>query len=191
MSEFSPGTAGFAGSQGRTDQATAWAIGIDALAKASAVAAAATDEAALREGTARALAGQFADWVLVDLMGPADTRTVAAGGQADPELLDLVCRVRPADSPLISSAIQRGTPVVYARIDDDLLLGTLPGGGPVTAALAARSVAVGPITAPAGDCGAITVVRCQERPYLGFRELGVLAQIADLVGAAAQRLRSG
>jgi hypothetical protein len=39
----------------------------------------------------------------------------------------------------------------------------------------------------AGVRGAITVVR-GGRPALGFRELGILSQIADLTGAATDRL---
>ena len=40
-----------------------------------------------------------------------------------------------------------------------------------------------------GTCGAITVVRCGTQPPLGFRELGILSQIGELTGAAADRLR--
>ena len=53
----------------------------------------------------------------------------------------------------------------------------------------ASSVAVGPIVTAAGVCGAITVVRCGKQPPLGFRELGILSQIGELAGAAADRLR--
>ena len=40
-----------------------------------------------------------------------------------------------------------------------------------------------------GVCGAITVVRCGTQAPLGFRELGILSQIGELTGAAADRLR--
>ena len=67
-------------------------------------------------------------------------------------------------------------------------LGELPGDGPVADGLDARSAAVGPIVAVTGVCGAITVVRCGTQPPLGFRELGILSQIGELTGAAADRL---
>ncbi len=69
------------------------------------------------------------------------------------------------------------------------MLGELPSGGPVADGLDARSAAVGPIVAAAGVCGAITVVRCGTQPPLGFRELGILSQIGELTGAAADRVR--
>jgi hypothetical protein len=56
--------------------------------------------------------------------------------------------------------------------------------------IGARSVAVGPILAGDGACGAITVVRSRVGPRLGFRELGILSQIGRLAGAAAERLRA-
>ena len=40
-----------------------------------------------------------------------------------------------------------------------------------------------------GSAGAITVVRCGTQAPLGFRELGILSQIGELTGAAADRLR--
>ena len=68
-------------------------------------------------------------------------------------------------------------------------LGELPRGGPVADGLGARSAAVGPIVAATGGRGAITVVRCGTQPRLGFRELGILSQIGELTGAAADRVR--
>lgn len=167
----------------------AWTVGMDTLVKASAVAAAATNQAELQERTARAIAGAFADWAMVDLFGQPQARSIAAAQRTDPALVDSLRALSPASCPVISSAIRRGTPVVHASIDDAMLLGALPGGTPVAQALDAGSVAVGPIFTPGGSCGAITVVRCTGRPYLGFRELGVLSQMAELTAAAAARLR--
>ncbi len=168
----------------------AWTVGMDTLVKASAVAAAATNQAELQERTARAIAGPFADWAMVDLLGQTQARSVATARSTDPDpaLVDSLRALSPASCPVISSAIRRGTPVVHASIDDAMLLGALPGGTPVARALDAGSVAVGPIFTPGGSCGAITVVRCIGRPYLGFRELGVLSQMAELAAVAAGRL---
>jgi GAF domain-containing protein len=168
----------------------AWALGIDTLARASAVAAAATCEADLREGTAWAIAGPFADWVLVDLPSDNTMERSAATPAGDPGLLGLLNAMRADACPVIRSAIEQGTPVVRAASEDESLLGALPGRGPVARLLRAAWVAVGPVTGPDGLRGAITAVRCTGRPYLGFRELGVLSQIADLTATAAQRLRT-
>jgi hypothetical protein len=168
----------------------AWTVGMDTLVRASAVAAAATDQAELQERTAQAIAGPFADWAVVDLFGQPQVRSVAAVQTTDPALVVSLRALAPASCPVIRSAIRRGTPVVHASIDDTMILGAFPGGTSVADALDAGSVAVGPILAPGGGtCGAITVVRCADRPYLGFRELGVLSQIAELTAAAAERLR--
>jgi hypothetical protein len=69
------------------------------------------------------------------------------------------------------------------------MLGELPSGGPVADGPDARSAAVGPIVAATGVCGAITVVRCGTQSPLGFRELGILSQMGELTGAAADHLR--
>jgi hypothetical protein len=178
-----------AGASAPVGHMAAWTVGMDTLVKASAVAAAAINQAELQERTAHAIAGPFADWAMVDLFGDWPGRSVAAAQHTDPVLVDSLRTLSPANCPVISSAIRRGTPVVHASIEDAMLLGALPGGTPVTRALDAGSVAVGPILAPGGSCGAITVVRCASRPYLGFRELGLLTQIAELTAAAADRLR--
>lgn len=183
---WAPGTAGASDPVGHM---AAWTVGMDTLVQASTVAAGATSPAELQERTAHAIAGPFADWAMVDLFGHAQARSVAAARHTDPALVESLRALTPASCPVISSAIRRGTPVVHASIDDTMLLGSLPGGTPVARAIDAGSVAVGPISTPGGTCGAITVVRCADRPYLGFRELGVLSQIAELTAAAAERLR--
>ncbi|HEY1343374.1 MAG TPA: hypothetical protein VGF54_00135 [Streptosporangiaceae bacterium] len=79
--------------------------------------------------------------------------------------------------------------MVCAPIDGATALGELPGGRPVADGLDARPAAVGPIVTAAGACGAITVARCGTHSPRGFRELGILSQIGELTGAAADRLR--
>ena len=167
----------------------AWAVGLDTLARASSVAVTATDERGLRTGLAHAITGPFADWVFVDVLGSSGAWRAVAARHPDPSLAWQLLRIRLETCPLIWSAIQRRTPVVCAPIDEAAALGELPGGGPVADGLDARSAAVGPIVAAAGVCGAITIVRCGPHPPLGFRELGILSQIGELTGAAADRVR--
>src|SRR5215471_17578929 len=178
--------------------AAAWAVGLDTLARASAVAVSAADELGLRTDLAYAIAGPFADWVIVDVLGGGGSWRAVAARHPDPGLAAELLGIRLETCPLIWSAIQRRTPLVCAPIGEAAVLGELPGGAQVTDGLGARSAAVGPIVAAAGVCGAITTVRCEEQPPLGFRgeqpplgfrELGILSQIGELTGAATDRLR--
>jgi len=180
---------GWPGAPDPTAPAAAWAVGLDTLARASSVAVTATDERVLRTGLAHAITGPFADWVFVDVLGASGAWRAVAARHPDPGLAGQLLRIRLEACPLIWSAIQRRTPVVCAPIDEAAVLGELPRGGPVADGLDARSAAVGPIVTAAGVCGAITVVRCGPQPPLGFRELGILSQIGELAGAAADRLR--
>jgi len=167
-----------------------WAVGLDTLARASSVAVTATDERGLRTGLAQAIAGPFADWVFVDVLDAGEAWRAVAARYPDPGLAGQLLGIRLETCPLIWSAIQRRTPVVCAPIDEATGLGELPGGGTVADGLDAGSAAVGPIVAAGGVCGAITVVRCGTHSPLGFRELGILTQIGELTGAAADRLRA-
>jgi GAF domain-containing protein len=170
--------------------ATSWTIGLDTMARAAVAAVTAAADTQLRSMMAEALSGKFADWVFVDFLSSPPRRAVSAR-EPDPALVASLGEIAPQSCPVISSAVSRCTPEVRASIDDEWMLGGLPDGRPVTQAIGARSVAVGPILAGDGACGAITVVRGRVGPRLGFRELGVLAQVGRLAGVAAERLRSG
>ncbi|HEY7144543.1 MAG TPA: hypothetical protein VH637_09870 [Streptosporangiaceae bacterium] len=170
--------------------APVWALAVDTLARASAVAAAATGEEDLRLGTAGALAGPFADWVFVDLTGAGQPRRAVAARQGSPVLSRALTALRLTDAPLISAAVRRRTPLIEAPVRDRWLLGRMPDGKPVAGAVGARSAAVGPIvTADGSACGAITIVRTGAKPYVRFVELGFLCHIAELTGVAVKRLR--
>jgi GAF domain-containing protein len=183
------GAPGWPGAPDPAAVTAAWAVGLDTLARASAVAVTATDERGLRTGMAHAITGPFADWVFVDVLGAGGAWRAVAARHPDPDLAAELLGIRLESCPLIWSAIQRRTPVVCAPIGEAAALGELPGGTQVTDGLGARSAAVGPIVAAGGVCGAITAVRCGGQPSLGFRELGVLSQIGELTGAATDRLR--
>jgi hypothetical protein len=159
---------------------------MDALARVSVAAAAATTEEQLRADSADALAGSFADWAFVDLDGSRPVRAVAAR-HPDLALAALLAGMSAEECPLIASAMWRAAPVVTG-LDDESLLGLLPGGRPVATTLGARSAAVAPVLNDGAARGAITIVRCTDHPDAGFVELGVLSQIADLTNAAVTRL---
>jgi hypothetical protein len=179
------------GGRGQISTAAVWTLAVDTMAKASAVAAAATGEEELQQGTASALCGAFADWVFVDLIGRGQPRRVVAACAGDPALSGLLAGMPPGSAPLIRSAIQRRTPVIEAPVSNQWLLGSLPGGDPVAGAVGAHSAAAGPIVADGNACGAITIVRSAARPCVRFVELGFLCRMAELAGVAAKRLRGG
>jgi len=169
------------------DWVRAWTIAMDALARASVAAAAATDGEQLPAQTASALAGPFADWAFVDL-GHAPRRRAVAARRPDPRLAALLTAVDRTECPLISSAMQHCAPLLAAPADDESLLGLLPDGRPVIGVLGAHSAAVAPLVSDGTARGAITIVRCSGSPGVGFVDLGVLSQVADLTGAAVTRL---
>jgi GAF domain-containing protein len=180
-----------AGDDRRGGWEQAWTIAMDALARASVAAAAATAQHQLRASSAQALAGPFADWVFVDLDGrtrrPARGRAVAAR-RPDPVLAAALAGLRADQCPVIRSAMRSCAPIVSAAPDDSSILGTLPGGLPVAGLLGVRSVATAPVVSRGLARGAITIARCAGGPSIGFVELGALSQIAELTSAAVTRL---
>ncbi len=151
---------------------------------------AATARYDLLAGTAEALTGHFADWVIVDLApwGPA-ARSVA-GRRHDPELAAALAGLSVHSCPGIISAMSRRTPLVQAGRADPAELGVLPDGRSVVDALGAGSYAVSPVTVDDVAIGAITIVRGSSEPHVTFLELNVLARIADLAAAAIRRLHA-
>lgn len=66
-------------------------------------------------------------------------------------------------------------------------LGDLAAGQPAAGILRVSSAGAAPIfrrDVSPGVIGAITLVRCSGNPDIGFMELGILSQVADLTGAA-------
>lgn len=173
------------------ERVRAWTTALDALASAGEAAVAATAEADLMAGTADALAGPFADWVIFDLVPGSHGARSVAGRRAQPGLASAVAGLPTSDCPLTVSAMDQRTPLVQAWIADPAELGVLPDGQRVVEALGAGSYAVSPITAGGAVLGAITIVRDKSRPPVTFLELSVLAHIADLAAAAIERLDAG
>jgi hypothetical protein len=170
------------------DWAEVWTIATDTLARVSVAAAAATAEAQLQAETASALAGPFADWAFVDILGRQWERAVAAR-LPDPGLAGQLLAVTAPECSLIRSVMQRGTQVVTPVTgDDESLLGRLPGGRTVLGAIGACSAAAAPIMNGPTAHGVITIVRGAGRPGISFVELGVLTQIGELTNAAVERL---
>jgi len=172
---------------GHRDWVRAWTIATDALARVSVAAAGATAEQEWPAQAADALAGAFADWAFVDTGDGQSCRAVAAR-HPDAPLAALLAATRADECPLITSAMRRCVPVLAAPADDESALGRLPGGRTVLGVLGASSAAVAPLVSEGTSHGAVTIVRCAGSPGVGFVDLGVLSQIADLICAAEDRL---
>ncbi|MGN6794241.1 MAG: GAF domain-containing protein [Streptosporangiaceae bacterium] len=172
------------------ERVRAWTTALETLATAGEAAVAATGKRDLMASTADALAGAFADWVIVDLAPAGQGSRSVAGRLSRPELAAAVAQLPIGDCPLTISAMDQRTPLVQAEIADTSELGILPDGQRVADALGAGSYAVSPITACGRALGAITIVRNRSRPPVTFVELNVLAHIADLAAAAIERLDS-
>ena len=170
------------------ERVRAWTTALDAFAAAGGAAVAATAERDLQAGTADALTGRFADWVIVDLApGGPGSRSVA-GRRHEPDLAAAVANLPVHSCPLIASAMTQRTPLVQASMADPAELGILPDGRRVVEALGAGSYAVGLVSVDDESVGAITIVRRRTQPHVTFLELSVLAHVADLAAAAIERL---
>ena len=76
---------------------------------------------------------------------------------------------------------------MYARAEDRTLLGHLPDGRAAADALHVTSVAAAPMTAGREALGAIIIARggnAGAGAYITFNELRLVAEIAELAGAA-------
>jgi GAF domain-containing protein len=170
------------------ERVRAWTTALAALAAAGEVAVAATAERDLLEGTADALTGHFADWVIVDVSAWREASRWVAGRRDEPRLAAAMAALSVDGCPVIRSAMERRTPIVRASMADRAELGSLPDGRRVADALGAGSCAVSPIMAGDSAIGSITIVRSDSQPRVAFLELNVLAHIADLTAAAIERL---
>src|SRR5260221_5057727 len=140
------------------ERVRAWTTALDALAAAGAAAVAATAQRDLLAGTADALTGRFADWVIVDVspLGPA-SRSVA-GSRCEPELAAAVAELSVRGCPMIVSAMAQRTPLVRASMADPAELGILPGGQRGVDAFAAGSYDFRPSTCGARAFRAFTIL---------------------------------
>lgn len=170
------------------ERVRAWTAALDALAAAGEAAGAATAEQDLLEGTANALTGHFADWVIVDVSPSRQASRWVAGRGDEPGLATAVAGLPVDGCPMIVSAMEQRTPLVQAAMADPAELGVLPDGRRVAEAFGAASCAVSPIMAGEGAIGSITIVRGDSQRRVTFLELNVLAHIADLTAAAIERL---
>jgi PAS domain S-box-containing protein len=123
---------------------------------------------------ARLLAGEFASWVVVDVVRGRRLRRQFAVGPSGGELESIARAARDADpepDSLPWQVHESGKSLLQARFDDTGLLGTAPDGVPMLMKLGATSVLSVPIADADRGYGVITLCRqTSEGPF----------QIADL-----------
>ncbi|HEX4092560.1 MAG TPA: SpoIIE family protein phosphatase [Trebonia sp.] len=139
-------------------------------------------EAVTLQRCARLLAGELADWVIIDVdRGGQLRRQFAAGpraGQAD----RLVRAARSVDPDPESAPWQvhsAGKSVLLAHADDPSVLGTGPGGTPLLMTLGATSLICVPISDGTTGYGALTLARQAAKGPFSVADLGLAEDLGQ------------
>jgi serine phosphatase RsbU (regulator of sigma subunit) len=144
-------------------------------------------EAVTLQRCARLLAGELADWVIIDIdRGGQLRRQYAAGardGQADRRGPgDTVRAVRSVDPDPESAPWQvhsTGKSVLLAHPDDPSVLGTGPGGAPLLMTLGATSLICVPISDGSTGYGALTLARQAANGPFSVADLGLAEDLGQ------------
>jgi len=137
-------------------------------------------EAVTLQRCARLLAGDIADWVLIDIdRGGRLLRQFAAGprdGQSDQ-----VARVARGADPNPESAPAQvhatGKSVLLAHLDDPAILGRVADGTPLLMTLAATSLICVPISDGSTGYGALTLTRLSDKGPFGVADLALAEEL--------------
>ena len=138
---------------------------------------------------ARLLAGEFASWVIVDVIrGRRLRRQVAVGppGEESELTARLVRDTEPEPGSLPAQVHETGKSLLQARSDDTSMLGAGPDGVPLLMKLGATSVLSVPIAEGAHGYGVITLCR---RAGDGPFQIADLALTEELGGQLAVAIR--
>jgi serine phosphatase RsbU (regulator of sigma subunit)/PAS domain-containing protein len=137
-------------------------------------------EAVTLQRCARLLAGDIADWVLIDIeRGGGLLRQFAAGpraGQADQ--LSRVARAADPEPESVPAQVHAtGKSVLLAHPDDPAALGRTPEGVPLLMMLGATSVISVPISDGTTGYGALTLTRLADKGPFGVADLGLAEEL--------------
>jgi PAS domain S-box-containing protein len=152
------------------------------------------DEESLRQPVAliragRLLASGLADWVIADLV-PERAAVIGPADQPVAPLQRTLESMDPARAPVVERVLTSGGGVVYEMLEDEGLLGTMPGGAAVLRAMRAGSVLAVPIRDTGGTQGVLTLVRLRDRPPFTLADLGLAEDIGEHLGLALRAQRS-
>ncbi len=137
-------------------------------------------EAVTLQRCARLLAGEIADWVIIDIdRGGRLLRQFAAGprgGQAD-QLARIVRGVDPDQESLSALVHSSGKSVLLAHLDDPAVLGRGPDGTPLGMILGAASLICVPLSDGTTVYGTLTLTRLADKGPFGVADLGLAEEL--------------
>ncbi|MFJ2030131.1 SpoIIE family protein phosphatase [Streptosporangium sp. NPDC087985] len=155
------------------------------------------DEESLRQPVtvtraARLLAAGSADWVIADVIRDGVPRRACVLGPGDKPVTDLIRLVEgmtPLTAPAIARVLTGGSGVVHEMLEEETLLGEVPGGPPLLRVMGAASVLIVPIQGEADALGSLTLVRLRDREPFSLADLGLMEEIGVHLGLALRARR--
>jgi serine phosphatase RsbU (regulator of sigma subunit) len=139
-------------------------------------------EAVTLQRCARLLAGELADWVIIDIDRGGQLRRQFAAGSRDGQADKLVRAVRSVDPDPESVPWQvhsTGKSVLLAHPDEPSVLGTGPGGTPLLMTLGATSLICVPISDGSTGYGALTLARQAANGPFSVADLGLAEDLGQ------------
>ena len=144
-------------------------------------------EAVTLQRCARLLAGDLADWVIVDMERDGRLRRQIAAGPRDRQadaLARAVRSVNPDAESLPSQVHSMRKSILLAHADDPGVLGTGPGGTPLLMTLGATSLICVPISDGTTSFGAMTLARPASRGPFEIADLALAEQLGEHLAIA-------
>ena len=137
-------------------------------------------EAVTLQRCARLLAGEIADWVLIDIDRDGRLlRQFAAGprdGQAD-QLARVARGIDPDQESLPAQVHAQGKSALLAHLDDPGALGRGPDGTPLVMLLGATSLICVPVSDGTTSYGTLTLTRLADKGPFGVADLGLAEEL--------------
>ena len=137
-------------------------------------------EAVTLQRAARLLAGEIADWVLIDVeRGGRLLRQFAAGprdGQSD-QVARLARGSNPDPESVPAQVYATGKSVLLAHPEDSAALGRTPDGAPLLMLLGATSVISVPVSDGTTCYGSLTLTRLSDKGPFGVADLGLAEEL--------------
>jgi len=135
----------------------------------------------------RLLAGEVADWVIVDLDRGGRLRRQLATGPRNRNSEDLARAVRGVDPEAESAPWQVHTArksLLLAHADDPAVLGAGPGGTPLLMKLGATSLMCVPISDGTTSYGALTLARLADKGHFEVADLSLAERLGEHLAIA-------
>lgn len=146
-------------------------------------------EAVTLQRCARLLAGDLADWVIVDMERDGRLRRQIAAGPRDRQadaLARAVRSVNPDEESLPSQVHGMRKSILLAHVDDPGVLGTGPGGTPLLMTLGATSLICVPISDGTASYGAMTLARPASGGPFEIADLALAEQLGEHLAIAVR-----